>query len=177
MLRLFGRVAKWRLRVCSGIKGFRRQDPVIGASGFLRDYPRCATASSAIETSLGVVQPFKGFPSGGSIFFVGVHALVTGNCQQRLIGKETKWEDYLGFLTRRFAAAAVVFCFSLSTEILVIFLELLAGLVIFLGEACARIKPLCFSSSSPIFAFRSGTGIRFTRLSIRARRSCVWSAY
>lgn len=75
-------------------------------------------------------------------------------------------EAYLSFLTRRALAPAVV---------LVIFL--LAGLVTFLGEWCARSEALCFSNKSPIFALRRATGIRFTRRSIRARRSWVCRAY
>lgn len=78
-------------------------------------------------------------------------------------------------MRREFAPA--IDCFSLSTEIVVIFLELLAGLVTFLGEDCARIVVLCFSHNSPIFALRRETGIRFTRRSIRARRSWDWRAY
>ena len=78
-------------------------------------------------------------------------------------------------MRREFAPA--IDCFSLSTDIVVIFREFLAGLVTFLGEDCVRIVVLCFSHNSPIFALRRDTGIRFTRRSIRARRSWDWRAY
>lgn len=66
-----------------------------------------------------------------------------------------------------------------STEMVVVFLLPLAvwasllGGEIFPWRACV----LCFSSNSPIFTLRSETGIRLTRLSMRARRSLAWRAY
>jgi hypothetical protein len=37
--------------------------------------------------------------------------------------------------------------------------------------------PLCFAKRSPIFAFRSAMGIRFTLISIRVRIPCAWRLY
>lgn len=88
---------------------------------------------------------------------------------------------YLCFLTLRALGLAAEALRTLGlTETVLKLLDALAGLRSFRGEgfACwARREAMCFSSSSPIVALRRATGIRLTRLSIRARRSFAWRAY
>lgn len=160
MLWFLGRGTEWRLGVGSGVQGFRRQDSVVGAPDLLGDHARRTASGSRLAAFLGVVQHFERL-SCRCVFLIEVRAFGTSNCQTQLTSI-TMRKAYLSFLTRRAFAPAVV---------LVIFL--LAGLVTFLGEWCARSVALCFSNKSPIFALRRATGIRFTRRSIRARRSWV----
>jgi hypothetical protein len=53
------------------------------------------------------------------------------------------------------------------------FRDTLMGEYFLEGDAtcCLLAAALCFSSSSPMFALRSETGMRLTRRSMRARRS------
>ena len=88
---------------------------------------------------------------------------------------------YLCFFTlRALGLAAEALCTLGLTEMVAKFLGALAGLRSFLGDvfSCwARREAMCFSNSSPMVALRRAMGIRFTRLSIRARRSFAWRAY
>lgn len=84
------------------------------------------------------------------------------------------------FTLRVLGLAVETLCFPRFTEADVRLRVPLPGLACFLGDravCCIRRELLCFSSNSPILAFRSATGIRFMRLSIRDRRSCAWRAY
>lgn len=91
------------------------------------------------------------------------------------------FRPYLCFLTLRALGLAAEALRTLGlTDTVLKLLDALAGLRSFRGErfACwARTEAMCLSSSSPIVALRRATGIRFTRRSIRARRSFAWRAY
>ena len=86
--------------------------------------------------------------------------------------KKTNWAYGISYLPLRALPSRMVEV-SGSTEMLAMLRDTLAGEYFRAGDAtcCLFAAALCFSSSSPMLALRSETGIRLTRRSMRARRS------
>jgi hypothetical protein len=159
------------LRVCSGVGGFGREDPVICATDFLGNNARSTAGGTGFDASLWVLDNVELLARCGGVFFVRVDT--SGASHVSLGRKQTPKQPYLCFLTLRGLGLAVAAFFLPEAEIAVKVRDPFVGLRYFRGEpsSCARRAALCFSSSSPMFALRRAMGIRLTRRSRRARRS------